>query len=510
MVAACIVIGSSMVTAAQAAIPKNVLVIGKAADPQTLDPAVTIDNNDWTVTYPAYQRLIRYKTVNGQGSTEIEGDLAKSWSHSDDGLVWTFDLKSDQHFSDGSTVSAQDVVWSFQRLMKIGQGPSGAYPQDMQVSALNAHQVEFRLKRPFAPFLNTLANDGASILNADELKQHAENQGKTWLATHTAGSGPYQLVAWQKGQQLVMQPNPYYAGKKPQFKRVVVKIIGESSTRRLQLERGDLDIAESLPVDQLKALANKPDISVKEYPSLRVTYLYLNNALAPLDQVGLRRAISYAVDYQGIIKGTLDGAGKQMQGPIPQGLWGHDDQAMQYHYDLNKAKAELAKLSTKPRALTFLYSDKDPNWEPVALSVQANLKQLGIQVHLEKLANATMRARIDKGNFDISIGNWSPDFADPYMFMNYWFDSANKGLAGNRSFFSDPKVDQLLKEAAQNSDQQQRVKLYQQVQKIVIDDAAYAYLFQKNYQVAMRSNVKGFAFNPMLEQVFNLSSITKQ
>src|SRR5690606_279015 len=109
---------------------------GKAADPQTLDPAVTIDNNDWTVTYPAYQRLMRYKQVDGKGSTEVEGDLAESWTVSPDNLTWTFKLRPNQKFADGTQVDAEAVKYSFERLLRLKQGPSEAFPSTLKVSAI--------------------------------------------------------------------------------------------------------------------------------------------------------------------------------------------------------------------------------------------------------------------------------------------------------------------------------------------------------------------------------------
>ncbi|WP_409521752.1 ABC transporter substrate-binding protein, partial [Pantoea sp.] len=131
--------------AVQAAVPKDMLVIGKAADPQTLDPAVTIDNNDWTVTYPAYQRLVRYKTVDGKGSTEVEGDLAASWQASADQKTWTFKLKDKAKFDDGSAVTADAVKASFERLLKIKQGPAEAYPADLKIDVVDPHTVTFTL-----------------------------------------------------------------------------------------------------------------------------------------------------------------------------------------------------------------------------------------------------------------------------------------------------------------------------------------------------------------------------
>ena len=497
------------IPSAFAAVPKDMLVSGKAADPQTLDPAVTIDNNDWTVTYPAYQRLVKYKTDNGKGSTDVEGDLAENWQASDDGKTWTFTLRKGAQFADGSPVTAEAVKLSFERLMRIKQGPSEAFPSGLKVDVVEPATVRFTLPESFAPFLHTLANDGASIINPAVLKANAADDARAYLAEHTAGSGAYSLQRWQKGQQLVLVPNPHFSGNKPAFKRVTVKIIGESAARRLQLTKGDLDIADALPVDQFAALKKEDKVTVYDYPALRVTYLYLNNSKAPMNQADLRRAVSWATDYKGMVDGILGGNGKQMRGPIPDGMWGYDASAMQYSLDLDKAKAALDKVADKPKTLKFLYSDNDPNWEPIALSTQANLQALGIQVKLEKLANATMRERVGKGDYDIAIGNWSPDFADPYMFMNYWFESDKKGLPGNRAFYDNPQVDALLKQAVATTDQAARTKDYQQAQKTVIDDAAYVYLFQKNYQVAMNKEVKGFVFNPMLEQIYNIADMHK-
>ncbi|OBS08240.1 ABC transporter substrate-binding protein [Acidihalobacter prosperus] len=495
-----------------AATPANVLVIGKAADPQTLDPDVTMDNNDWTVTYPAYQRLVRYETIGGKGSTQVVGQLARSWKVSKNKLTWTFELKSGERFADGSPVDASAVKFSFDRLLKLGKGPAEPFHNLASVMVIGPHTVRFRLKQPFAPFLYTLANDGAAIINPKVMVHQVNgDMAQGWLAEHTAGSGAYQLRSWQKGQSLIMTPNAHYAGPKPHFAEVVVKIVPDASARRLQLERGDLDIAENLPADQLNAIkkAGTPGVSVREYPSLKVTYLYLNNKRPPLDKVAVRRAIIDAVDARAIIAGILNGEGKPMGAPIPDGMWGYDPSLKPATRDVAKARVLLKEAGASDLKLRFDYSDADPNWATIALAVQANLADAGIAVKLENFANATYRDRLGKGDFDIAIGNWSPDFADPYMFMNYWFDSANGGLAGNRSFYANPEVDQLVRKAAVAATHAERLRLYRKAQRIAVQDAAYVYLFQKNSQIAMRKDVKGFVFNPMLEQIYNIAEMSK-
>ena len=493
--------------AASAATAQDTLVIGKPADPQTLDPAVTFDNNDWTITYPSYQRLVSYKTDGDKSSTEVTGDLAESWTVSPDNLVWEFKIKPGNKFDDGTAVDAAAVKFSFDRLMTLKQGPSGAFPEDMVVAVIDPQTIRFTLKTPFAPFLFTLAHNGASIVNPLVANKGAETNA--WLSSHTAGSGPFRLTSWQKGQSVTMEPNPYFAGPKPAFKTVILKTIAEPSVRRLQLERGDLDIIEDMPEDQLGALGGKPGVVVKDFPSLRVTYLYLNNKKGPLTDVNARRAITEAVDYNGIVKGILKDKAKLLNGPIPDGMWGYDSSLPVMKQDLAAAKNSLAKAPQKITNLNYMYSDKDANWEPIGLTLQAALAPLGINLKLEKTANATLRERVGQADYDIAVGTWSPDFADPYMFMNFWFDSKMQGLQGNRSFYSNPEVDKLIREAAAVSDTAKRVELYQTAQKKVLDYSVYAYLYQKSYSLPMRDSVKGYVFNPMLEQVFNLGSMSK-
>ncbi|MFO7266063.1 MAG: ABC transporter substrate-binding protein [Limnochordales bacterium] len=493
-----------------AATPNDVLVIGLSGDVDNLDPHVTMTNRSWAVTYYAYERLVRYKVENGVGSTEVEPDLATSWTVSDDGLVWTFKLRDNARFADGTPVDAHAVVYSFNRLLAIGEGPADAFPTLKSVEAVDDYTVRFTLSEPFAPFLLTLANNGAAIINPRLVEYDQGDYGRAYLAEHTMGSGPYQLQRWDKDQQIILVPNPYYGGPQPHFRMVAFLIISDPSARRLQLERGDIDIAEALPLDQIERLKGRAGIRVEEHPSLSVTYLYLNNQRSPLNDVRVRQAISHAVDYDALIQGVMLGNATQMRGPVPQGMWSHDPNAYQYTLDLNKARQLLAEAGYgNGLTLGYLYSPVYSEWEQIGLALQAQLAQIGIRLELQPYAYATMRAMLDEGNFDIAVGNWSPDFADPYMFMNYWFDSSNWGLAGNRSFYSNPVVDDLIRRAAVSTDIEERTRLYQEAQRIVIEEAAYVYLYQKGYQVAMRDNVKGYVFNPMLVDIFNIDTMYK-
>jgi peptide/nickel transport system substrate-binding protein len=327
------------------------------------------------------------------------------------------------------------------------------------------------------------------------------------------GSGPYQLANRVKGQSLTLELNPHYSGPAPSITKAVFQVVSDPSAQRLQLEKGDVDIAEGITVDQVKSLEGASGVTVVKKPSLLVDYVYMNvgkGGSSALKDTKVRQAISYAIDYKGIISATQQGEAVQMQGPIPQGMWGHDESLQQYNLDPAKADQLLSSAGQSNMApLTLLYSDHQPWWPTEALAIQANLKKVGIPVKLSKVEYATERELMDKGQFDLALGVWSPDYADPYMFMNFWFDSANGGLAGNRAFYSNPKVDSLVREAATTTDQATREKLYQEAQKIVVEDPPYVYLYQTNFVLPMRSAVSGFEFNPMLQGIYNLAQMKK-
>lgn len=483
----------------------GVFTLGKAGDPDNIDPAVTGTNNSFTVTYPAYERLMKY---NGSTS-DMVGELAASWEASPDAKVWTFKIAKGHKFADGTPVTNEAIKFSIERVVKAGKSQSKQFTQVTNIELVDADTIRFTLENPSATFLSLLAGSGASIVNPAIMQHEVDGDlGQAYLADHTMGSGAYQVTSWEKGQQIVLEPNPHYAGESA-LKKVVIRIIKDASARRLQLEKGDLDLVEDLPSDQLESLAGAEGVTIVDEPGFFVTYLYLNNKSAPLDNVKVRQAISYAMDYQGIIDGVLHGKAKQMRGAVPSGMWSHDETVKQYNYDPEKAKTLLAEAGVTNAKLGYLYAKTDPNWEVTGLVLQQALEPLGITLEMQENDYPTMRDKIDKGNFDIAAGNWSPDLADPSEFLKWWFDSKYHGLSGNRAFYSNPEVDKLIRDADVISDQTAREEAYKKVQAITSEDAPYVMLFQRNFQFAMGKNVEGYVYNPMLLQMYNFADMKK-
>jgi peptide/nickel transport system substrate-binding protein len=498
-----LVASMAVFTSTPAHAASDTLIVGMSADLDYLDPAKTMDNAQWKITYPCYQRLVEY---NG-AKTDVVPGLAKSWKVSADQKIYTFTLNPGNKFADGTEVTAAAVKYSFDRMMKLAAGPDANFDQLSKVNVISTYVVEFVQKAVSPQFLYTLAGNYGGIVNPAAEAKGAD----TYLASHTMGSGAYQLTEWVKGQYIKLGLNPNYKGATPALKTVIFKIVGDVTAQRLQLSKGEIDIAEGIPTDQLKDVAATSGITLVNKPSLTVDYMYINNSKGKevLKNAAVRQAISYAIDYDGLIKVAAAGYGTQMRGPIPTGMWGQNTHAYQYKYNPGRAKSLLAHAGVKNLSLDLMYSARRPWWAVEAQFIQASAAKAGIQINLKLTDYATSRQLMFAGNFDLALGLWSPDYADPFMFMNLWFDSANFGASGNRSFYNNPVVDDLLKKAVATTNQAKRTVLYRQAQAIVIKDAAYVYMYQKNFLLPMSSSVKGYVFNPMLEQIYNLSGMSK-
>lgn len=483
------------------------LVIAIPADVTSIDPAVTMDNSTWKIIYNVYERLVDYDGP----TTNIKPGLAKEWKVSEDGKTWTFYLEEGHKFSDGTPVDAEAVKTSFERTLQIDNGPAGVFSMISEIRAEDPLTVTFVLSEAFPPFLSTLAANYGNIVNPKVL-EHDQNGdlGQNYLSTNTMGSGPYKLTEWKKGDSLKLEVNEH-SKVQPSFKTVLFRIVGDPSVQRMQLEKGEIDIAEGIPVDQIDSLKNLQNVNLIQEPSLLVDYVYINNRSEnpALQDERVRQALNYAIDYDSLVSAVQLGYATQMHGPIPDGIWGHDKSVKQYTYDVEQAKKLLAEAGVENLTIDLLYSDNKTWWETEALAIQSNLADIGVTVNLNKVAYATSREMMESGEFDLALGVWSPDFGDPFMFMNYWFDSNNHGLAGNRAFYTNSEVDQLLREAATNNDQETRQALYKQVQDIVLEEAPYILLYQKDFILPMNKDVKGFVYNPMLEGMYNLQEMSK-
>jgi peptide/nickel transport system substrate-binding protein len=495
--------------------PRETFVYGMGADPTNLDPHSTVDGLSLITMQRTYDKLVDLRPGEPKpgAALEVDPELAESWTVSPDSLKYTFKLRPGLKFADGSPLNAQAVKWSFDRMMKINKAGASNLRQLKATEAPDATTVEMTLSEPYAYFLPTLGTYSCSVINpkaAEQAKDGDEAQG--FLANNSLGSGPYVISNWQRGQQITLDYNPNWFGKEPALKRVLIRIVPEAANLRLQLEKGDLDFITGPSIPELLQIDPKTGVRIVEAPSISLSLAYLNNTKPPLDNVKVRQAMSYAINYDQIIQELIQGKGRRLHGPLAYGMEGYDESFKVYDYDPARAKALLAEAGfANGFEITNTYASQGAaGADDLALATQQMLGEVGIRVKIEKVAEPTRRERIDKSDFVWSVGGWSPPMPIPSWTMDKWYHSANKGLTANRAFYSNPKVDELVAKAPTILDAQQRVAMYREAQKLVVDEAPYILFYQGNQVLAMRESLDGFQVKPGGSHYLNYERFSKK
>lgn len=501
--------GSTTPQAVASASAENTLVISHGNMPSTLDPQVAYDTSSTVITRAAYQRLVTFRGA----SSLVEPQLATSWTVSADGLVYTFNLRHDVHFSDGSLMTAADVKYSFERLLAINQGPAWLFADIKTISAASPYQVIFTLSKPQPQFLEILASwYGGLIVSEKGALAHTvgKNWAQGWLKNHTDGTGPYEVKELIPNQEVVLVRNPYYWGgwKGSHYQTVIDKSVPSSETQEMLLEHGTIASTDALSVEQLKTVAKSAAVRVLTYPSLNEYYMVMNAKSGPTSNIKVRQALSYAMNYKEVIQDVLDGTGRQAQGPLPYGLFGHDNHLPMYHYDLAKARALLAQAGYPHGGFTlnYVWDTGSPPEEVVGEILQQGLAQLNIKLTLTGETWTTMWNQISNEKTAPSMYGfwWYPDYPDPNDYLTSMYATSAWGVNGyNEGYYSNPEVDSLLTQARYSLNTAQRLSDYTQVQQILNQQAPAIDVYVQDFQVPMNRNVVGYQYNPMSITFYN-------
>lgn len=494
-----------------AAARARTLVIGKPSDVVTLDPAATMSSNDFGPIDLAYQRLVRYAAKDGVPTGALRPDLALRWQPLEGGRIWQFVLATGACFDDGSTVTAEAVRFSFERLLALGLGPAQALGGLQRVEVVDAQTVRFHLAAPSPIFPMILALPPMAIVNPKVLA-HAEggDHARGWLARHTAGSGPYRLASWQRGMRITLTAKHCGAVAPRQFERVVFKVLRDDAARRLQLARGDIDVFEGANAGSAPYLSRLPGVVVVSRPSPVVIALALNNQRAPLSDVRVRRALALAADVDALRTRLVGGYASPLHGVLPEGVPGHDPALAAPPRDVAAARALLQATGVAlPLRLRLSYMPVSPLTEAIVLALQSQLVEAGIDLALEALAPAAF-AKVRAGEFDLAFGSWYADFPDPWTLMPFTYHSAAIGQGVNLARYANPAVDRLLDAADAAMDPPARLALYEQAQRLIVADAPMVGLFVLHGVLAHRAELSGLDYNFSQPGLYNAAAMARR
>ena len=487
----------------EAAAEEKVLIMGMNTGAiVSLDPAVCYEIEGHWMLNNVYDSLVKFKAGS---ASEIEPCLATSWDIS--GKTLTFTIREGAKFSNGDPIDAEAVAYTLKRVVKLEQTPSWILTQfgvtEGSIKAIGK-TVQITMDEAYSPslvlscmtFITGTVNPKVAEENAVE-----GDMGMAYLADHSAGSGPYVLVSWERNQKIVLERNKYYWGRKPQIERIVIVDIPESSSQLLQLKGGTIDMAWNLEYDQIPEVEATEGLSTIKTPLFKLIYLAMNGEHSPLDNVLVRRAIKSAIDYQGIITATGGGV-MELHTFIPHGMFSHYD-GQAYPYNPQKAK-ELLRKAGYPDGFEITLTVPD-FLATAGTVVKTNLDAVGIKTDLQVIAYSTLLGKYRKQGLEVVIARWGADYGDPDAQAKPFAhcrttgpDAKVKQLAW-RNAYANPEFTDMVEKAAFIEDRDKREQVYLELQKKWQEDGAFAILYQYSGQLGLKDKIKDFQLNALTE-----------
>ncbi|WP_390888797.1 ABC transporter substrate-binding protein [Devosia neptuniae] len=496
--------------AAFAATPNDQLVIGTSlAQVLSLDPQQGTEVKTQEILANTYDRLVFSDQNDGNA---IKPQLAESWDIDDTGI--TFHLR-DAKFASGNPVTANDVVFSLVRLMKLDQSAAtnfktAGYSADnieSMVSAVDDKTFRMELTDAVIPeaLLYRLAVGVSSVVDSVEVQKHVSNDdyGNEWLRTNTAGSGPYVLRRWTPNDIVMLEVNDQFWGEAPAIRRVLMRHVPESQAARLMLERGDIDVANALTASDVRTFENKAGFVIDQVKTGGYYVLAMNAGKEPLSNPLVREAIAYGIDYKGIADTILGPYGRVRNVPVPEDWLGaipNPDWSLQPE----KAKALLAEAGYPDGfSLTLKTISQTPRVD-MATAIQASLAEIGITVSIQQGNGADIVAAHRARDFDLLIpqtGSFMPTALGSLdNFASNPDNSLEANNAGNfvwRSAWDIPELNALRVEANSERDDDKRLALIKQIQEVFIEQKpAVLPMFERFEPIVVSARVQGYSGHP--------------
>jgi peptide/nickel transport system substrate-binding protein len=470
------------------------------------DPSTSY-SNEILAMQNMYETLTRYNAKTKQ----IDPLLATGIARSKDGKTWTFKLRKGVTFHTGRPMTAQAAKAAIARTMKLHEGAAYIWDSVKTIAAPNPSTLVFHLKYPAPLDLISSADYAAYIY--DTKAAPAKKLASWFTGAHDAGTGPYSIDTYAKGQEVEVRlksyPKYWRGWSGAHYTRVVYRVIPQATTAAQLLRAGQISFAERLTPQLRDSFKNDKNVVVTSQTSFQNLLAMMNTASGPLAQKTVRQAIAYALDYQGIVA-SLHGGGSTSHGVIPPGLLGHSSSITGYPRDPKKAEGLLKSKGFGPGGkklnLTLTYTQGDTDQQLVATLIKSNLAPLNISVDARPLAWPTQWDKAksaDKSKRqDLLIFYWWPDYADPYSwFINLYH--TEKTPYFNLSYYSNPKIDKLIDKAPTltATNRTGADALYVQLQKQLLNDAPSVPLYDQAYQRTMLKSVGGFVENPAYPNV---------
>lgn len=483
-------------------------------EPISLDPMQSYEQEGMKVIKQVWDGLVKYNSE----TLEAEPSIAESWDISDDGLVYTFNLKKGVKFHSGRELIAEDFVFSWSRVaLKENASPLATHllpivgfdkAQDGTatsldgVKAIDDYTLEVTLKEPFADFINTLGHSVFLPVAKEDIDKWGDKYGE-----NINGTGPFKFIEWKHDKHIQLKRNDDYWGDKANLNEVRFIIFADDNAAFLEFKSSNL---EYTPIPFANVQSAKEDPKLKDYiinqPLPTVMYFGLNTNIEPFkDNLALREAINYIVDKQNISETIFNGAFIPATGIITPGIIGFQENALEFTFNLEKAKEKLVEADyPNGEGLPVLKIGIDPN-SPLTLvfeAIQADAKKIGIEIEIESMDWLTALDSFKKGDLHFFGLGWSADYPtmDNFLFPLFYSKSTD-----NFTLYNNPQVDDLILDARMTLEEDKRIELGREAEKIILRDAIFVPMFFVSSIDVYQPYVKGFILDS--QGYFDLSKV---
>lgn len=455
LAAACLCMAVSMTSFAA---DKSDIVVAVDADVDTLHPTDFSTTVELGVLNQIYDTLLYYSP---DGTKDPEPRIAESYEISDDGLDYTFHLRDDVTFHDGTPVTADDVVFSIE-LYKASEYQGSQISMLSSVEATDEHTVVCHLDAPYSPFLQGICSP---MIASKAYYESSEDD----FVNNPIGTGPYKFVSRAKGSNIKLEANEDYYRGAPEIKEVTFEVIPDSSTKAIALQTGEVNFAEidSATKPQLEA---NPAITIAEVPTSAFSYIAMNTEKEPFNDVKVRQAINYAIDRDNLVAVCYDGEAEVNSNICAKERFGYSDDQFQYTYDPEKAKELLAEagIETPYDLGEILVAEKYSN---LATVIQNDLKAVGLDVTISVKEFNSYISDLQNGSYGITALNMTLEGDTQTLEMAFTSDYI--GIANNARY-SDEEMDKLFEQARTETDNDKRAEIFNEIFTKAQDEAIYA------------------------------------
>lgn len=451
------------------------VVIATDIDLKAVDPMGNWSGACYYIYWTCYDRLLGYDYETG----EFLPELATEWSVSEDGMEYTFKLRDDVKWHDGTQFTAKDVVYTVKRGIET---QCGNYPSVNYAEAIDDFTVKYYMNEP-----NSLVLDKQWIGDAAVIQDGCGDD----VATNIMGTGAYKVKEWHIGEHLIIEANPDYWGEQPQIKEIKFVTMPEANARLMGVQAGDVNVA-SIPAANVKAALADENLTVYSQQSTSLHYLGMNHTNEYLSNKLVREAIYHAIDKQAIIDAALEGYGTAADCLVPPSIQGHNSDIKGYEYDVEKAKALMAEAGYAD-GFDLELTYKTGSYDVQAQIIQAQLKEIGINLTLDGKESAAAAEKINGGQSQMSLGYRGSSNADYYLNIMH-SDRLTDGR--NVLSFSNPEIDKAIDDAKVITDEAARIEAFKKCQQIAHDEIVCVPLYSNTIFNISQKNLAGVQLLP--------------